>query len=74
MVFHKKRWGTDPFLGKIVKQIVRWCKGVQTHGKVLATNRITGSSPVLITIAMLPTPRVSESLKGVQSVLQGRPW
>jgi hypothetical protein len=23
---------------------------------------------------MLPTPRVSESLKGVQSVLQGRPW
>jgi hypothetical protein len=23
---------------------------------------------------MLPTPRVSESLKGVQSVLRGRPW
>ena len=34
----------------------------------------TGSIPVGTTIAMLPTPRVSESLKGVQSVLQGRPW
>ena len=34
----------------------------------------TGSNPVLATFTMLPTPRVSESLKGVQSVLQGRPW
>ena len=33
----------------------------------------TGSNPVPTTIAVLPTPRVSESLKGVQSVLQGRP-